>query len=240
MGTRRRYVPWALACVAADLTGMSAAAVAARFGHHLLGDEGTPVQWMVLIVVLLGCLVQGLALGVLQTRALSLRHVGLPQQEMVRIALGGTGIAWAVAVLPTLLAGHVQDGLPVGAVVLVAVGLGLLAGTLLGAARALPVLRAVTHHPWRWVAANTVAWPAATVGIFLGTAVLDTGRPLLVVGGLALVIGLLGAAVFGVVSGAWLGTIDGQPIANKVSLVMVERHHFGMDRRVVGLGVTGR
>ena len=240
MGTRRRYVPWVLACLSAEMTGMSAAAVAARFGHHLFGDGGTPVQWLVVTVVVVSCLVQGLALGMLQARALSLRHVELPQHRMVRVSLTGTGIAWAAAVLPTLLAGHVEDGPPVWLVVLGAVGLGLVSGTLLGATQAFPARDVVTHHPWRWVAASTVTWPVATILVFLGTSVLDSGRPLLVVGGLALVMGVIGAAVLNIFSGAWLGTIGGQPVANRVSLAMVEGHRFGMDRRMVGLGVTGR
>jgi len=240
MGTRRRYVPWVLACLAAELTGMSAAAVAARFGHHLFGDGGPPVQWLVATVVVVSCVVQGLALGMLQARALSLRHFELPEHRMVRVSLVGTGIVWAVAVLPTLLAGHVEDGPPVGLVVLGAVGLGLVSGTLLGATHAFPVRDVVTHHPWRWVAVSTVIWPVATILVFLGASVLDAGRPLLVVGGLALVVGVVGAAVLGIFSGAWLGTIGGQPIANRVSLAMVEGHRFGMDRRMVGLGVTGR
>jgi len=229
-----------LACLAAELTGMSAAAVAGRFGDRLFGDGGTAGHWLVLVVVVVGCLLQGLALGVLQARALTLRHFGLPQHRMVRVALVGTGIGWSVSVFPTLLAGHVDNGPPVGGVVLAAVGIGLLGGTLLGTTQALLVRDVLTHHPWRWVATSTVTWPTAMILLFLGASVLDAGRPLVVVGGLALVMAVLAAVVLGILSGAWMGTIGGQPIANKVSLAMLEGHHFGIDQRMVGLGVTGR
>ena len=62
------------------------------------------------------------------------------------------------------LAGTAKTG-PVVLMVLGGLGLGLLMGPVLGAAQALALRHAVSH-PWRWVGANTAAWPPAMAVIF--------------------------------------------------------------------------
>src|SRR4051794_15566611 len=104
MGTRRRYVPWVLLCIAVELIGMSAAAVAARLGERAFGDSGAPGVLLVLAVVVAGCLVEGVALGLLQARALSPLVAAEPRAHVLRTTFAGAAIGWAVAVAPTLLA----------------------------------------------------------------------------------------------------------------------------------------
>jgi hypothetical protein len=239
MGTRRRYVPWVLVCLAVELAGMSGAAVAARIGERLFGDSGAPGRWLVLAVVIAGCLVEGAGLGLLQSRALAPRVVGASRRHVLRVTFAGAGIGWAVASVPTLLAGRIDRGFTVGAVVLVVVGLGIAAGSFLGVHGSLGV-RGVMTHPWRWAWLNAFGWPAAMALVVLGGSLLGSARPVVVVAGFGLVVCVLGAAVSAVFSGAWLGTIDGQPVENKASLAMVEAHLWGLQHRLVGLGVTGR
>jgi deazaflavin-dependent oxidoreductase (nitroreductase family) len=179
------------------------------------------------------------ALGLLQSRALSPRVSGASRHHVLRVTFAGAGIGWAVASVPTLLAGRVDHGFGVGTVVLLVVGLGLGAGSFRGARRSLSVRELMTH-PWRWAASNAVGWPAAMALVFLGTSSLGTGRPVVVAAGACLVVCILGAGVFVVSSGAWMGTIGGQPVENKVSMAMLGAHGLGFERRLVGLAVTGR
>lgn len=41
-------------------------------------------------------------------------------------------------------------------------------------------------------------------------------------------------------SGAWIGSLDGQPMVNRLVLAWVAGQRWGMDRRVLGLAVIGR
>ncbi len=96
--------------------------------------------------------------------------------------------------------------------------IGLVMGPLLGGAQAL-VLRAVVRYPWRWVLANTVAWPLVMVVIFYGAT-----RPGADWSASAVV--LLGAgtgaaaagAVLGFLTWWWLPAVDGVQASAKRGL----------------------
>jgi deazaflavin-dependent oxidoreductase (nitroreductase family) len=241
MSTRGFYVRWILACLVAETVGMTAAATAARVGQDLSEGDGNAGRWLALAVVVAGGLVEGVALGVLQGRALATRWPALSRRSFALVTVAVAGVGWAVASAPGVLAGDDDSaaGPPFGFVVLGALGIGLVMGSLLGAAQALPLRTAVTH-PWRWVAANAAAWPVAMVLIFLGASTAGAGWPLLVVAGYGTVTGVLAGAALGLVSGAWLGTLDGQPLANRIALDLLAAHRLGTDERLVGLAVTGR
>lgn len=240
MSTRRVYVQWILACAAAETVGMSASATAARFGQGVADDGGTAATWLALAVVVAGGLVEGTALGVLQARALALRWRPLSQRRYAAVTVAVAGLAWAIGSAPGVLAGDDgTGGPPLGLIVLGALGIGLVTGSLLGVVQGL-ALRSVVGHPWRWVAANTAAWPLAMAVIFVGASTAGSGWSLPVLAGYGAVTGMLAGTVLGVVSGAWLGTIDGQPLANRVAMALVEARRLGADERLVGLAVTGR
>lgn len=240
MSTRRVYVRWILACAAAETVGMSASATAARFGQRVADDGGTTATWLALAVVVAGGLVEGTALGVLQARALAMQWRPLSQPRYAGVTVAVAGLAWAIGSAPGVLAGADDtSGPPLGLIVLGALGIGLVTGSLLGVVQAL-ALRSVVSHPWRWVAANTAAWPLAMVVIFVGASTAGSAWSLPVLAGDGAVVGMLAGTVLGVVSGAWLGTIDGQPLANRVAMALVEARRLGADERLVGLAVTGR
>ncbi len=241
MSTRGFYVRWVLACLVAEAVGMTAAATAARVGQDLSEGGGNAARWLALAVVVAGGLVEGVALGVLQGRALAGRWPALSRRTFALVTVAVAGLGWAVASAPGVLAGA-DDGAtgpPLGLIVLGAVGIGLVMGALLGAAQSVSLRTAVTH-PWRWIAANTAAWPVAMVLIFLGASTAGAGWSLLAVVGYGTVTGVLAGAALGLVSGAWLGTVDGQPLANRIALDLLAAHRLGADERLVGLAVTGR
>ena len=77
MSTRGFYVRWVVACLVAETVGMTAAATAARVGQDLSEGDGNAGRWLALAVVVAGGLVEGVALGVLQGRALATRWPAL-------------------------------------------------------------------------------------------------------------------------------------------------------------------
>lgn len=231
---------WLIACTFAETIGMTASAVAARLGQQVVDDGGADLRWLALAIVVAGGLVEGTALGVLQGRTLAAQWPGLRVGAFVAATVAVAGVGWAAASAPGVLGGDEGgDSPPLGLVLLGAAGIGLVMGPLLGGAQAV-ALRGAVAHPRRWVVANTAAWPVAMVVIFAGASTAGAGWPLLVVAGYGTLTGAVAGAALGLVSGAWLGTIDGQPLANRLSLAMVHDHRFGMDRRLVGLAVTGR
>jgi deazaflavin-dependent oxidoreductase (nitroreductase family) len=231
---------WVLGCALAEAIGMTAAAVAARLGNDLAEGSGSG-RGLALGVVVAGGLVEGAALGVLQGQVLAARWPALPRLRYLLATVAVAGVGWAAASAPGVLAGDdgATAGPPLSLILLGALGIGLLMGPVLGAAQA-AALRGVVRHPWRWAAAGAAAWPPAMAVIFLGASTAGAGWPTLAVAGYGAVTGGVAGTVLGAVSAGWLGSLDGQPVVNRLVLWMLARRWFGMDRTVVGLAVRGR
>lgn len=231
---------WVLACAIAETIGMTASASAARVGDTVAGAGGTSRSWLALGVVVAGGLVEGSALGLLQARVLAGRWRALARKRFVLFTVAVAGIGWAAASAPSALGG--DDGAtapPLVLILLGALGIGVVMGPVLGAAQSV-ALRGAVAHPWRWVAANTAAWPPVMVVIFLGASTAGAGWPTWVVAGYGAVTGALAGTALGLLSGLWLGSLDGQPIVNRAVLAMLAGRRFGIHRKLVGLAVRGR
>lgn len=248
--SRRRAAPapapslarWTLYCAAAETVGMTAASGAARAGQALADRPG---PWggngAALAVVVAGGLVEGVALGTAQALPLGdwLRSLRRGRYVLATVLVAGLG--WAAGAAPGVLAG--DDGgaePPLALMLLGAVGLGLAMGPALGAAQA-SALRGAVPHPWRWVGANTLAWPAAMALIFLGASRPDDGWPLgwVLVDGA--VTGAMAGSALGLVTGWFLPSLTGAPPHNRAVLGLLASPWRGrLDRRVVGLAVRGR
>jgi len=230
-----------LACAAAETIGMTAAATAARIGQDLIDHHGDSARWLALVVVVIGGLVEGVALGALQGRVLASRWPGLRRLVYVLVTVAVAGVGWAGASAPGVLAGDDDAGAgpPLGLIVLGALGIGVVMGPVLGAAQAL-VLRTTVPHPWRWVVANTAAWPPVMAVIFVGASTAGAGWPAPVVLAYGGITGVLAGAVLGLVSGVWLEALDGPPVVNRLVLFLVGRQWMGLHRGVIGLAVRGR
>lgn len=188
---------------------MAASAGAARAG------EATTRSTAFSLVVL-GGLVEGTALGVAQSTALRSRLDGRRTAWTIATVLVA-GLGWAAGAAPSTLAD--PDGSPpaLRLVLVGALGIGLVAGPALGVAQAL-VWRGLVRHPWRWVAANTVAWSVAMPVIFVGASTAGAGWPWWVVVGYAAATGLVAGAALGVLTGAWLPALDGPPLRHRAVL----------------------
>ncbi len=191
---------WIAACVLAETIGMTAAAAASVVGSDL------PVAWA-LAAVVAGGLVEGTALGLLQGRVL---RTAFPRLRTSRYAVATVlvaGLGWAGASAPAVLSG--DDGSPAPAMWLVllgAAGIGLVMGPVLGLAQAI-ALRGAVRRPWRWVVANTTAWPAVMAVIFLGASTPEEGWPGASVIALGALTGAVAGALLGVITARWLAAL---------------------------------
>lgn len=225
---------WTVACAAAEAVGMTAAAGAAKAG------QGVVVG---LLLVVAGGLVEGLALGIAQATLLAGWRSGLRARRYVLITVLVAGLGWAAGSVPSVLAGDSGSTGTEPSLLLVlvgAAGIGLVMGPLLGAAQA-TVLRGAVPHPWRWVTANTLAWPLAMTLIFAGATAPGPTWPLPTVLLLGAVTGAVAGAALGLVSGWCLPSLTGASLHNQWVLRRLGSHHrFGLDARLVGLGVPAR
>lgn len=193
---------WVLACAAAEAIGMTAAAGSARVGQDLV-DRGEP-RMLALALVIAGGLVEGLALGLLQGGALRARWPRLRAGTFLAATLAVAGLGWAVASAPSVLGSNDgAAGPPLPLILAGGFGIGVAMGPLLGAAQVLG-LRGAVAHPWRWVWANTAAWPFAMAVIFAGASTAGASWPLAAVIGYGTLTGAAAGAVLGLISGRWL------------------------------------
>ena len=192
---------WIAACAAAECIGMTASASAARVADGLPGAAA-------LTIVVLGGVIEGVALGVLQAAWLATRFAGLSRWAWIGTTALIAGLGWAFASAPSALGDPGGTAPHPGVIVLLAAGLGLAMGALLGVGQAV-VLRGHVPHPWRWVWISALAWMPAMMVIFTGATVPDASWSLAAVVGLGALTGLVAGAVLGLVSLALMPALTG-------------------------------
>lgn len=124
-----------------------------------------------LLIVAAGA-VEGLGLGIGQSRALETRLPGTRRSWIAATSLGAAA-AWALGMTPSTL---FDLGVPTWAAVVAApfIGVGVLAS--LGAAQWL-VLRHRLRRAWRWVPLNALSWMVGLPATFLFPALVPNGSP---------------------------------------------------------------
>jgi hypothetical protein len=209
---------WVEACVLAEAVGMTAAACAAR-SATALADNGIPHAALLgLLLIVLGGVVEGAALGWLQARALA--HLLDPkgQRRWLLVTVLVAGIGWAVASAPAALTGDDSGGQPPLLFVLVgAAVLGTVMGSVLGSAQAW-ALRQQVRQPWRWAFGSAAGWTAAMPVIFAGATSVDAAWPWWLVLPAGAVTGAVAGALLGLVSGPFLDTLDRPPSRHRLAL----------------------
>ena len=227
------YRPWVAACAAAEVVGMTAAA-----GAALLADTMSGIA--ALMVVIAGGLVEGTALGLAQGTVLARVAPRLSRARYLAATVLVAGLGWAAASAPAVVGGGDAEQPPVLLVALGGAALGLVLGSVLGAAQAW-ALRGAVRHPRRWVVANAVAWPGAMALIMVGATTPEAGWP---VGGVlvtAAVTGAVAGSALGLVSGLFLPTLSGVSASSRVVLALLASPlPTGLQRALIGLGVRGR
>ncbi|GAA1973987.1 hypothetical protein GCM10009777_02910 [Microbacterium pumilum] len=171
---------------------MTASAIAARVADDIPASIG-------LIIIVIGGLVEGVALGLLQSAWLARRFPGLSRLWWTLITTAVAGVGWALASAPAALGDDSGAPPPVFVILLASAGLGAAMGALMGVAQAAVLVRAVPH-PWRWIPISTLAWMPTMVVIFAGATLPDASwsTPSVVVT----------AAMTGLIAGAALGGVS--------------------------------
>ena len=208
---------WIGACVTAEAVGMTAAAAAARSANALTDHDVPHAAALGMLLVVVGGLVEGTALGWLQARALADTLGPTGRRRWLTLTILVAGLGWAAASAPATLAGDDGQGQPPLVMILIgAAALGAAMGALLGTAQA-SALRNRVRHPWRWVWGSALGWTAAMPVIFAGATGVGASWPWWLVVPIGTVTGVLAGAVLGVVSGPFLAALDApawQPLAH--------------------------
>jgi len=205
---------WVTACTLAETVGMTASAAAAR-GATSLADSGVARAALLgFVLVVAGGLVEGTALGVLQSRALADRLGPRGRSGWVAVTLLLAGVGWAAGSAPATLAGDDGGGAepPLVAILLGAAGIGLVMGALLGAAQAWVLARRAAYpaaHPGRWVVGSALGWTAAMTVIFGGATTAGAGWAWPAVTAYGTGTGALAGLALGAVTAPFLARLDG-------------------------------
>lgn len=165
---------WVVANALGELVGLgTVAAVGFLFLRHV-GEPQTGPQSLALagLFVLLGAF-EGLVIGLAQRHVL---RTLLPSvRGWVLATVGGALLAWALGMVPSTVANFApQDGEaasfdpPLALVLLLAGGLGAVAGPLLAAIQWLSLRKVLAGKAGWWLAANAAAWALGMPIIFLG------------------------------------------------------------------------
>jgi hypothetical protein len=240
----RRALPlsrWVALCAAAEAIGMTAAATAARTAQAVAGEDASRRAVLVgLAIVVLGGVVEGIAVGGLQAWGLTRLWPRLSARRWLLVTTTVAGLGWAAASAPAALSGGGDGSSPPVLLVLAgALALGAAMGAVLGTAQA-TVLRGVVRHPRRWIAGSCAAWAPTMAVIFLGAGLPRTDTPALAVAALGTLTGLLAGAVLGLVSGVFLPALDGLPVRDRVvRATLASSAHPALDRSLVVLRVRG-
>ena len=232
---------WVTLCAAAEGVGMTAASAAAVSARSWVVEPASGSgRALVLLLVVAGGLIEGLALGTAQAIGLRRWVPRLNRRSWVAVTVAIAGIRWALASTPSVLAAE-ETGTerPTWLFLLGAAALGAAMGLVLGGAQAL-VLRGTVTHPARWVGANALAWSATMLVIFLGSSAPGPDWTPAGVIALGAGTGVAAGAVLGLVTGCFLPSLAGSSVVNRIVLrVLRSRVHRLLDRSVLGLQVRG-
>jgi hypothetical protein len=225
-----------LACVVAETIGMTGASAAAWTSRDL---DSTLLVWTVVVA---GGVVEGVALGALQARALRPWLGARSRRAWFVVTVLVAGVGWGAASAPAAAAGDSTTGSepPLGLILLAAAGLGLAMGVLLGVAQAL-VLRRELPRAWRWTWVSALAWTLTMPVIFLGATLPDASWSLPAVLLTGVLTGALAGTTYGVVTALLLpGLEGGRPSDQLVLHLLTSPLRPVLPDTVVALGVTGR
>ncbi|MET4705875.1 nitroreductase/quinone reductase family protein [Frigoribacterium sp. UYMn621] len=231
---------WIAVCAVAEAIGMSAAAAAARAPEFVVGVAGSASGILGLLLIVGGGLIEGVALGGLQSIALKRWLPGLSRLRWIVLTVLVAGLGWAAASTPSQLSSVTDDSTPM--IVLIVVGaaaLGTVMGAVLGAVQAGGFVPLVSH-PWRWIGISALAWAPTMTIIFLGatTPGPDWKYPLVIMSGTAT--GVVAGAVLGLVSGLLAPSLDGQSTANRlVALLLSSPARTVLSKSLVLLRIRG-
>lgn len=201
---RRLWWLWVVANSVSEAVGLGGAAVVGALTLDAIRTQGLLVA-VVVSAVAFG-VVQGTVVGLAQASVLRWPLPFLRRRTWVGATIAGGVIAWLAASIPLTDASLADTGLPTQ--LLVAIGIGLLAGPVLGVPQWL-VLRSHVPRAQLWIVANTAAWVVGMPAVFLGAGAVPAGANWFVVGALAVPTLLAAGAIVGAIHGLVLVRLVG-------------------------------
>lgn len=203
---RSAWPRWIVHCGVGEMIGVAVVAGAATALNHTLGEpEALSGRLLVLAVMVAAGAVEGLSLGYFQWRVLRAHLPELPAGRWIGVTALAAAGGWLLGMLPpTLLqSGSMLVEPVISDTFFVVLLLGLVTGTVFGAAQAW-VLRRHVPHPARWIAANALGWSVAMLWIFLAASLPNESTPALTVVVLGAAGGLVAGLCLGAITGRWL------------------------------------
>jgi hypothetical protein len=162
------YGRWVGANALAELLGLGTTAVLG----YLLAETLSPISFA-LLMILGGVLVEGVLVGLLQWSVLRRLWPNLGWRAWSVATAVGAGIAWSLGMLPSTLmnmeeasSGATAPIIPDWQIYLLAIGMGLVLGPILGLAQWWVLRRHVARALW-WLPANALAWGVGMLVIFV-------------------------------------------------------------------------
>lgn len=212
-GRRKFYGAWIGANAFAEAVGLGTTIILGwRMGPALERLSGfSSALTAGFLAVVLGTVLEGVVVGVAQELVLRRRLTQLRPRSWIVATAIGAALAWVLGMVPsTVMALTSSDSTPQSSTeptilvtILLAAGLGLVAGPILGVAQ-WTVLRRLVQRAGRWLWANALAWGVGTPLVFLGMHLVPwTGHPLIAALGIYAVCAIAGAIV-GVIHGSIL------------------------------------
>lgn len=186
----------------AELVGLGTVAAVSFIAFRHASDPGSISQALTFagVFILLGAF-EGAVVGVAQRAVLLTRLPAL--RGWVRATIVGAMVAWAIGMVPSTLMrlmqspGAMSPKEPtLATVLLLAAGLGVVAGPVLAAFQWLSLRKALPDKAAYWLPANAAAWAVGMPIIFLGAQANEfTSSAALIAGAIAFSVLLAGGAV---------------------------------------------
>lgn len=195
---------WVLANALGELVGLGTVAAVGFFMFQRLGEPANVAQALGFAgaFILLGAF-EGVVIGLAQRQVLRMLLPSI--RGWVLATVVGAMIAWAVGMVPSTIANLLQQGAVTTpapseprplVILLLAAGLGAIAGPMLAAPQWLSLRKAVPGKAWLWLPANAAAWALGMPAIFLGAQANEvTSNPFAIAACVALAIFIAGALV---------------------------------------------
>jgi hypothetical protein len=205
MSHRRFYFDWIGANAVAEAAGLGTTFVIGLQVAPSLDRLSGVVSTLsaMLLAIALGTVLEGVVVGFAQEVVLRRNLDRLRPRSWLTATAAGAALAWTLGMIPSTVASlaSADSGSsqapepPMLVTLLLAAGLGLVAGPILGLSQ-WTVLRRHVDHAGRWLWANALAWAVGMPLIFLGMDVVPWGgQPTIVTLSIYAVCGLAGLIV---------------------------------------------
>ncbi|CAM3907710.1 hypothetical protein [Smaragdicoccus niigatensis] len=184
---------WIRTVTLAEFVGFSAPAIAGALTVNI-------AEWIAFLILISAGTLEGLVLGIGQGSVAKHALPRFPRRAWVSATALGAGLAWLVAMLPSIFGDQLSQASTPTRIAVVA-----LVGTIAVLSLSVPqwlVLRHVSHRASEWIAGSALGWCAGlTVFAAIAMPLWKQGQPMLVVVAIGLLAGLAMASTMATVTG---------------------------------------